>query len=122
MDRELIRRVISVGAAWLLLLALGGFLVAGPRGGLGILAGGAVALGNLWLLARGSERALGLFTGRRAHPLWVLSLGLRYLALFAVLVILLRSGGLHPVALIVGVSVLPPVLITYALRDSGEVS
>ncbi len=122
MGRELIRWVARVGAACLLPLALAGFLLAGPHGGLGVLAGGAIALGNLWLLARGSDRTFGLVTGRRVPPLWVLSLGLRYLALFGTLGLLLWSGGIHPVALIVGLSVLPPVLIAYALRSSREVS
>jgi len=87
-----------------------------------VLAGGAIALGNLWLLARGTSRALALFTGQRIHPLWVLSFGLRYLALFSLLGLLLWSGRVHPVALILGLSVLPPVLIVYGLRRLREVS
>lgn len=122
MGHELIRGVVGVGAACLIPLALGGFLVAGPEGGLGVAAGGALALGNLWLLARGSERALRLFTGRPLHPLWVLGLGLRYLALFGALGLLLWSGRVHPLALIVGLSVLPPLLVLYALRNPREVS
>lgn len=122
MGRELIQRVLAVGAACVLPLALAGFLAAGSHGGLGVLAGGAIALGNLWLLARGSDWALGLFTGPRIHPLWVLGLGLRYLALFGLLGFLLWSGRVHPVALILGLSVLPPVLITYGLRSVREIS
>lgn len=119
MGRELIRKVVTAGVAWLLPLALGGFLAAGPQGALGVLAGGAIAFGNLWLLARGSDRALALFAGQRIHPAWMLSLGIRYLALFGMLGILLWSGGAHPVALLVGLSVLPPVLIACALRSRG---
>lgn len=118
MGRELIRRVVVVGAAGLLPLVLGGFLAAGPRAGLGVLAGGAIALGNLWLLGRATDRALGLFAGRRIHPLWMLGLGLRYLALFSALALLFWSGRVDPVALIVGLSILPPVLIVAALRNS----
>jgi hypothetical protein len=117
MGHELIRGVVGVGAACLIPLALGGFLVAGAEGGLGVAAGGALALGNLWLLARGSERALRLFTGRPLHPLWVLGLGLRYLALFGALGLLLWSGRVHPLALIVGLSVLPPLLVACAVRS-----
>lgn len=122
MGRELIRWAVGVSAACLLLLTLGGALVAGLHGGLGVLAGGAIALGNLALLARGSDRALGLFTGRHVHPLWILGLAARHLALFGVLGLLLWSGLVHPVALIVGLSVLPPVLIAYALRGPRAVS
>lgn len=122
MGRELIRRVVAVGAAGLLPLVLGGFLAAGPRAGLGVLAGGAIALGNLWLLGRATDRALGLFVGRRIHPLWALSLGLRYLALFSALALTLWSGRVDPVALIVGLSILPPVLIAYALRGARGVA
>lgn len=122
MGRELIRRVLVVGAAGLLPLAVAGYLAAGPRGGLGVLAGGAIALGNLWLLGRASDRALALLSARRVHPLWVLGLGLRYLVLFGALALLLSSGRVHPVALIVGLSILPPVLIAYALRGSRGVA
>lgn len=122
MGRELIQRVVAVGAAGVLLLALGGFLAAGPPGGFGVLAGGAIALGNLWLLARGTSRALALFAGQRIHPLWMLSLGLRYLALMIVLALLLSSGWIHPLGLIVGLSVLPPVLIAYGLRGVRNLS
>jgi len=118
MGGELIRHVVAASLAWLLPLTLGGFFAAGLPGGLGVLAGGAVSLGDLWLLARGSDRALGLFAGGRIPPLWVVGLGLRHLALFGVLGLLLWSGGTHPVALIAGLSVLPPVLITYALRGA----
>jgi len=122
MGSELIRRVAGTCAAGLLPVTLGGFVAAGLPGGLGVLAGGAVSLGNLWLLVRGSHRALGLFAGRRFPPLWVLSLGLRHLALFGILALLLWSGSIHPVALLAGLSVLPPVLVTYALRAAGELS
>lgn len=119
MSRELFRRAMAWGAAWLALLALGGILAAGPHVGVSILAGGAVALGNLWLLTRGADRALRLFAGRRVHPLWMLSLGVRHLALFGVLGVLLWGGRVDPIALILGLSVLPPVLIASALRSAA---
>lgn len=122
MGSELIQWVVGVGAAGLSPLALGGFVVAGSRGAVGVLAGGAIALGNFWLLTRGSHRALGLFRGRRVHPAWMLGLGLRYVALFSLLGLLLWSGWVHPVGLIVGMSVLPPVLVAYALRGSRRLS
>ncbi|MBI4609821.1 MAG: ATP synthase subunit I [Candidatus Rokubacteria bacterium] len=119
MGNELVGRVMGVAGTLLVLLALGGFLVAGAHAGLSILAGGAVALGNLWLLTRGAERALRLFAGRRVHPLWVLGVGARHLALFGLLGVLLW-GDADPVGLILGLSVLPPVLIAAALRGSAS--
>ena len=45
-----------------------------------------------------------------------MSLGLRHLFLFAALGILLWSGYVHPLGLVAGLSVIPPVLIAQALR------
>jgi hypothetical protein len=120
MTSELMARVVGFSLAWLLPLALGGFVMAGAGGGLGVLVGGAVAMGNLWLLGRGSERALGLFAGGRLHPLWMLSVGLRHLAAFLFLALALASGRVYPPALLVGLSILPPVLIMCALRTARE--
>ncbi len=122
MGSELIRHIAAASSAWLLPLTLAGFIAAGLPGGLGVLAGGAVSLGDLWLLARGSDRTLGLFAERRVPPVWVLSLGLRHLALFGLLGLLLWSGGIHPVALLAGLSILPPALIAHALRGSRKLS
>ena len=120
MTSELMVRVLGLSAAWLLPLTAGGVYLAGLPGGAGVLAGGGVALGNLWLLGRGSARALALFTGGRPHPLWVVSVGLRHLAVFGLLALLLSSARVHPAALLAGLSVLPPVLIMCALRGARE--
>ncbi len=116
MDRDLLGRVTRVGALALVPLAAAAFYLAALPGFLGVISGGAVGLASLAWLAVGCRRAAGLFRGRRVHPLWLLSLGLRHLSLFAALAALLWSGSVHPIGLIAGLSVLPPVLIVQALR------
>lgn len=120
MDRNLVGRVTGAGVLALLPLAAVALALSGLSGFLGVLAGGAVAWGSLVWLSLGSQRAPGLFSGGRAHPLWLLGLGLRHLALFATLGVLLWSGYVHPLGVIVGLSVLPPVLIVQALRGAAR--
>lgn len=116
MDRDLVGRVTGRGLLALIPIAGAAFYLAGVPGLLGVLAGGGVAFGNFGWLSTGSRRALALVSARRVHPLWLLSLGLRHLVLFAALGILLWSGHVHPLGLLVGLSVLPPVLIAQGLR------
>ena len=117
MDRDLVGRVAAAGALALVPLAAAALYLADLPGLLGVLAGGGVALASLFLLSMGCRRALALWSGGRVHPLWILSLGLRHLSLFGVLAILLWSGYVHPLALLGGLSVLPPVLVVQALRS-----
>jgi hypothetical protein len=111
MGRDLVNRVVIASAALLLPLSVAAALLAGRAALLGILVGGGVTLGNLLWLSHASDP----FRGR---PLWFLSVGLRYLTLFAALALSLWSGRVHPLALIVGLSVLPPVLIVQGLRSA----
>jgi len=115
MSRDLVNRVVISCAALLLPLCLAAALWAGLSAFLGVLVGGTVAFGNLLWLSRGSGQALGLLGNR---PLWMLGLGLRHLVLFAALAIPLWSGQVHPVALAVGLSVLPPVLLLQGWRSA----
>lgn len=116
MDRNLVGRVTGGVALALVPLAAGAFYLADLPGFLGVLSGGGVALGTFGWVSTGGRRALGLLSGRRAHPLWLLGLGLRHLCLFGALAVLLWSGRVHPLGVIVGLSVLPPVLIVQGLR------
>lgn len=116
MDRDLVRRVTGGGALALLPLAGAAAYAAGFPAFLGVLAGGVVAFGNFRWLSMGSHRALSCFGSGRVHPLWLLALGLRHLALFVALGVLLWSGYVHPLGLIVGLSVFPPMLIVQGLR------
>lgn len=116
MDRDLVGRVAMTGVLALVLLAAAALYVAALPGFLGVLSGGAVGLASLAWLSLGCRGALALWSGGRAHPLWLVSLGLRHLFLFAALGILLWSGYVHPLGLVAGLSVIPPVLIAQALR------
>jgi len=66
-------------------------------------------------LARRAE-CRRVLAGGRSHKLWVIALGLRYVVLFAVVALLLRTGAAHPLGLVAGLSVLPPVVIILGLR------
>lgn len=101
-------------------LAAGAYSLAGLPGFLGVLSGGALALGSLAWLNLGCRQALELWRGGGVHPLWLLSLGLRHLTLFAAIGVLLWSGSVHPLGLVAGLSVIPPVLIAQALRAAAR--
>jgi hypothetical protein len=90
------------------------FAVGGAAAGAGVVAAGALTLGNFWWLVRGTAAAAH---GRRARlALWGLSAGARFLALLAALAVLLASGRVHPVAVVAGLTILPCALVARGLR------
>lgn len=115
MGRDVVARVAWPAALALVLVAAAAFSLAGVRGLLGVLAGGGIGLASVAWLAMGSGRAAALLRGRRVHPLWLLSLGFRHISLFAALAALLWSDSVHPIGLMAGLTILPPVLIIQAL-------
>jgi hypothetical protein len=115
MGLELVARVSRTSLILLVPLALVAALVGGVDGALGTVAGGLLSLGSLQWLSRGL-RSAGAFFGGRAHPLWAIGLGLRYALLFGAIAVLLGTGIAHPVGLIAGLSILPPVVIVVGLR------
>ncbi len=94
--------VVTAGAAWL----------SGAAGAAGAAGAGAIALLNFRWLARGAVRAVAGGGPRGA----VVGLGLRHLATLGALALLLSSGWAHPVAVVLGIAVLPLVLIAEGLR------
>lgn len=117
MSGEFVGRV-----SWALLLALGpvaacGGLLAGWPGAVGSLAGGLISLASFRWVASGVARA-GAPTARGGLALSALAVGVRHLALFAALAAVLWSGAAHPVALLAGLSVLPPILIALGLFET----
>lgn len=116
MGLDLVGRVSRAVLALLVPLALVGGVLAGRPGALGVLAGGLISLASFTWIARGVRGSAKLFAGGRAHPLWALGLGLRYVLLFGTVALLLGYGIVHPFALVAGLSVLPPMLIAYGLR------
>jgi ATP synthase I chain len=115
---ELMRRVTRdlcvLGAA----LALASAWVGGSAGALGAAAGVALTLGNFRWLASRAVRVTA--TGTAARPLWSLGAGLRFAAVAAACAVLLATGRAHPVALVIGLSVLPCALIGHGLRTARE--
>jgi hypothetical protein len=116
MGRDLVRQVSRAVLALLVPLILVGGVLAGRPGALGVLAGGLISLASFAWIAHGVRGSAKLFAGGRAHPLWALGLALRYVLLFGAVALLLGYGIVHPLALVAGLTVLPPVLIAFGLR------
>jgi hypothetical protein len=112
----MVGRVSRAVSALLVPLMLAGGVLAGRPGALGVRAGGLISLASFTWLARGVRSSAKLFAGGRAHPLWALGLALRYVLLFGAVALLLGYDIVHPLALVAGLSVLPPVLIAFGLR------
>jgi ATP synthase I chain len=113
---ELVGRVSRGVLALLVPVSIATGLYFGWSGVLGALAGGLISLVSLNWIARGVRSADAFFAGGRTHPMWIAALGLRYVLLFGAVGLLLGSGTVHPMALMVGLSILPPVLIVFGLR------
>ena len=96
------------------LAALGAWM-GGIPAGLGVLAGGILAVMNFrWLVARASAAtAYGAAagSGNAAASAWLLGSGLRFGACLGACTVLLATGWAHPIALLVGLTVLPCDLI-----------
>ena len=108
------RDVCALGAA----LALVGAWLGGAAGGLGIGAGIALGLGNFrWLVSR-----VCATTGPpdTARALWSMGAGARLVAFTVLCAALLATGWAHPVALVVGLTVLPCALVGHGLSAARQ--
>jgi ATP synthase I subunit len=94
--------VLAFGAAWLF----------GMRAGIGIAAGGLLGVGNLWWLA---SAALGALDGQRG---WPVTAGLRFAAVAGAAAVMFATGLAHPVAVVVGFTVVPCELIVRGLLSA----
>lgn len=121
MDLPLLGTAERLG--WALLLALSGaaLLLFEAAVGLGLLAGGALALVNHACLARVSRGLLTGPSGAGARTWWWLGSALRHVGIFAALAVLFWSGRVHPLAVAAGLTVPPLVLIAVGLRRTREV-
>jgi len=122
MGLELVGRVSKTVLVLLVPVTLIGGALAGWSGALGALSGVLLSLVSLHWIARGVRSAGGFFAGGRAHPMWIFGLGLRYVLLFGAVGLLLGSGAVHPMALMGGLSILPPVLIVLGYRAARSTS
>jgi hypothetical protein len=113
---ELTTRVtLDTCAAVGVLAALGGWLLGAPIG-LGVLAGGALAVVNFrWLVARA---AIATASGSASAAAWILGAGLRFAACAGACGILLAYGWAHPIALVAGFTVLPCDVIARGLESA----
>lgn len=98
------------------LAALATWIGAAPAG-LGVLAGGALAIVNFrWLVARATAvMNASTSTPSAAASGWLVGSGLRFGASLAACTLLLATGWAHPIALIVGFTLLPCDLIVRGL-------
>jgi hypothetical protein len=104
---------VPAGAA----LAAGGFWIAGPEAGLGVAAGAGLGLGNFWWMTRG---VAAVARGVRPVAGWHLLATVRFLVLLIALAGLLRFGLVHPVAVVVGLVVMPAALVAAGLRAAAR--
>jgi hypothetical protein len=114
MGNEFVGRVSRAMLVALAVVAACAGLMAGWPAAAGSLAGGLISLGSFRWIARGVVQASTL-PSRRGLALSALAVGARHLVLFAALALALWSGAAHPVALLAGLSLLPPILITLGL-------
>jgi hypothetical protein len=110
---ELRVRVAGESAAIVVALAAVAAMLGGARVGLGVLAGGALAVGSFWRLA---GDVAGLASGSAASGRWLIASALRFGGLAAATGVLLVLDWAHPAALVVGLTILPCDLVAQGLR------
>jgi ATP synthase I subunit len=121
MASDLRLRVTMATAIAVAALALPAAWLAGPTGAIGLLAAGALTVGNFWWLSRAAASAGDPASPRREVAGWILGAGARYALLFVAFAALCAGGYAHPVAVVVGLSVLPCALIAQGLRSAREI-
>ena len=113
---ELTTRVTLDTCAAVAALAAVAAWLGGASAGLGVLAGGVLAVVNFrWLVARASAATAA---GNAAASAWLVGAGLRFAACTVACALLLTTGWAHPVALVAGFTVLPCDLIARGLAGA----
>src|SRR5262245_43720859 len=117
---ELSGRVTLDTCAAVAALAAPAVWIGGAAWGLGVLAGGALAVVNFrWLVARvGAATAPGRVVTGAADAVasaWLVGAGVRFAACLGAGTLLLASGWAHPIALLAGFTVLPCALVARGL-------
>ena len=116
MVSELRLRVTRETAVAVVALALPAAWLGGASAGVGVLAAGLLTLGNFWWLSRAASTAAASSVRRREMAGWIVAAGARFTVLFAAFAALCAGGYAHPVAVVVGLTVLPCALIARGLR------
>ena len=122
MVSELRLRVTMETAIAVVTLALPAAWLAGPSAAIGVLAAGVLTVGNFWWLSRAASSAADPHAPRIEVAGWVLGASARFAVLFAAFAALCAGGYAHPVAVVVGLSVLPCAVIAQGLRSARETS
>jgi hypothetical protein len=113
MAAELVNRVTLTGLASAALLSAAAAAIGGPSAALGVAGGALITLLNFRWLAGDAIRAT---TGEGRLS----AIGLRKIAALLALGGLVAGGFTHPVAVAVGLCVLPPVLVAQGLRAARD--
>jgi hypothetical protein len=114
-DRFILRVTLTALAPVLLAAAIAGHVWGAP-GVAGIVGAAGLAVLDFRWLARGAARA----TASDGTGGALLRLGARHLAAIGVLGGLVASGWGHPIAVVLGLTVLPPVLVAHGLARGGR--
>jgi hypothetical protein len=103
MDAGLLALVLAVTAGWL----------GGRAALLGVGAGAMLALADFWWLAAGVDGVGGVAP---RTVVWVGTAALRLAGVAVAVAALVLTGQCHPVALVIGLAVLPCALVARGLR------
>ena len=120
MISELRLRVTLETTIAVVALALPAAWLGGASAGIGVLAAGLLTLGNFWWLSRAASAAGASGARRRDLAGWIVAAGARFTVLFAAFAALCAGGYAHPVAVVVGLTVLPCALIARGLRTARD--
>jgi len=119
MERRLTTGVTRQTALAALVTALAGGWLGGVSGALGVLTGGALALLSFRLLA---ARLAAIGAGSTLTAPWAMVAGLRFAVVSGVAIALIVAGWAHPIAWLVGYTLLPLAVVTQGLRLAREES
>lgn len=118
MTADLAARVTWTGAATVAAITAGAWWLAGVPAAAGVGGGGSIAIVNFRWLARDVGRATTLIAEGSTGVGRISRVGLRQLFTFGALGVLVAQGWAHPVAVVVGLACLPPVLLAQGLLDA----
>jgi len=115
---DLAARVTLTTAVALLPLAVAGGWLGGVAGAVGVMAGGALAVGSFRALV---ARTTATTRGTSVVP-WPLAAAVRFGAVVAVATGLVAWGWAHPLAVLAGYTTLPFAVVLHGLRSAQEES
>ena len=107
MDAGLLALILALAAGWF----------GGRAALLGVAAGAGLALADFWWLSGRLER-VGDVAPRTA--VWMGAAGLRLAGVAVVVALLFLTGRFHPLALVIGLAVLPCALVARGLHLARE--